>query len=87
MLKMVLKSLLKPLTITVACILAAGFLLLLVDESTITGKVTAVTSASTVDTGLLGGGVNSWVFSVFVFLIIVLAIILYFKKEHIFLKK
>ena len=84
---MVMKNLLKPLTITIACILAVSFLLLLVDDNTITGKVTAVTSDSTLDTGLLGGSANSWVFSVFVFLIVILIIVIYLEKEHIFLKK
>ena len=84
---MVLKNLLKPLTITLVCILAVSFLLLLVDETTITGKVTAVTGTSTADTMLLSGGANSWVFSVFVFLIVIFAIIIYLEKSHLFLKK
>jgi len=37
---------LKPLTVTVACVVAIGFLLLLVDEGTITGKITAGTGTA-----------------------------------------
>jgi|GEM_PF-7010276 len=81
---MALNKFIKSLTVTISCILAAGFLLLLVDEGTITGKFAAVTGSSIVAPTT---GVNIWLFTVFIFFIIVIGLIVFLKKKEIFLKK
>ena len=81
---MMLNRFIKSLTVTVSCVLAVGFLLLLVDEGSITGKFAAVADAPITASTT---SVNVWVFVILIFFIIVAGLIVFFKKKDFFLKK
>ena len=80
---MKINKFIKPLMVTVAAVMTVGFLLLLVDESTITGKVTANSGGAVASSF----GINLSIFLVFVFVIIAFLGIIIFKKDKFFLKK
>ena len=77
-------KILKTTTLVVACILGGFFLLLLVDKGgTITGKMTAVTSASVLDVPLVN--THLWLLVALVFFVLVLA--LFFRSNKRPVKK